>query len=765
MAQKNFSVQSLVSVVFAFVLGLVFNSCDNQEFKEDYEMSTKTVSVNKPKTDPEPPVVKEENWWLKRDSVNNGNSYGFTIVAGDSTSGVTAVSRGITKMEENDKYTIEEKYRNLDLSYANAHKTLGKPECTNGNSNLHVVTLATFGLEDGNVVKVTSDISHAMAKVDGVSRFFPCDSLTNVVLTSVSNVEKTSHRAAATYISDSVYTEIKAELTFVTTGLKQNYAYTQTIADTITRYILSKNEVDSIWAENKQRTVLSATTEQCSFDKVVLFKNGEKNSLHKSIILQYGVDNIAEYEKQVNDFGYRFVSTNGVSKGNSVLNRTEQNWTVNRRVDTYSSNFTNNAQEGIKTSYTLFHESAVYNDGDIKVEFPMIDMNVTESSTKVTTITSTKEEWYDMARFDNEISVNYQGYTQKSAEDVILFKEVKHIVSEGWDSFSAKKTISLWNVHTSIDYVVVYSDYTEERTNYQNDWSWSFGPDSNWEVSADNNTFFTGNVVANVNGTSKNATKNGVVYNWSENAHTLTANVSVANGTQVDKWVGKTINDITVTRNGNTYQFGHDDYSLTDKNGKLGSATTTDTESVYPYTHAVVFGFGGVNAEATVTGIIHVAKPAIPTFFNKKVLGMTAIVSNNAEHTDYMYTALAHLEGGYVVPGTWNKNGELEWHLEWTVQTNATNLNGAAYQHSSKRWIPVYGYDSPDCLQYVTEDGYNADNQTYITANKWNWDEGHKVNGHASVTTSRISFTIANGVATAQDTYTGNSLGSWTYAQ
>lgn len=344
-----------------------------------------------------------------------------------------------------------------------------------------------------------------------------------------------------------------------------------------------------------------------------------------------------------------------------------------------------------------------------------------------------------------------------------VVKKDKTIKSEGWDGSSAKKTITLWSVHTSIDYVVVYSDYTEERTNYQNDWDWSFGPDSNWNVYAENNTFHTSNVVANVVSTGMNVTKNGVIYNWSEDAHTLTANVSVANGTQEDRWIAKTVNDITVTRNGKTYQFGHDNYALTDNKGKLGSATTTNTESVYPYTHSVVFGFGSVNAEATVTGAIHViAKPT--TFFDKKVLGMTAIVSNNAEHTDYMYTALAHLEGGYVVPGTWKK-GELEWHLEWTVQTNATNLNGAAYQHSTQRWIPVYGYDAPDCLQYVTDEGYNADNQSYITANKWNWDEGHKVNGHASVTTSRISFTIANGVATARDTYTGNSLGSWTYAQ
>ena len=314
MAKKFFSEKSLVSLFVAAMMILVSNvfvSCDQERIEE--VPAKQTTSVVK-KDNPEPPAPEPgENWWLKRDSLNNGHEYSFDILAGDSTSGATAVSRGFANMEENDKYTIEEKYRNLDLAYANAHKVLGKPECSMGNGSMNVVTLATFGLEDGNIVKVNSNISHAIAKVKGENRFFPCDSLTNVRLISVSNVERAATRAAATYISDSVYTEIKAELTYVTTGLTQNYAYTQVIGDTITRYILSKNEIDSIWYENKYRKVLNASSEECGFEKVILFKNGESNRLAKKIILQYGVENIAEYEKQVSDFGYVFVSTNGVS--------------------------------------------------------------------------------------------------------------------------------------------------------------------------------------------------------------------------------------------------------------------------------------------------------------------------------------------------------------------------------------------------------------------------------------------------------------------
>ena len=762
MAKKFFSEKSLVSLFVAVLMVMVSNifvSCDN----EDIEKTVETKQFSEKKDNPEPPTEPGENWWLKRDSVNNGHSYEFDILAGDSTSEATAVSRGMANMTENDKYTIEERYRNLDLGYANSHKTLGKPECTFGNGSMNVVTLATFGLEDGNVVKVNSNISHAIAKVNGINRFFPCDSLTDVTLTSVNNVEEPARTRGAQYISDSVYTEIKARLTYVTTGLKQNYQYTQDICDTITRYILSDDAVDSVWYENKGREVLSASTEQCHFEKVVLMKSGEVQKLSKSIVLQYGVETIPEYEKIVKSFNYTLNKVFGISNGESQLNRTEENWKVLRRTDKYSAGF-NNPAEDIITDYTLFHEGATYNDGDIEVEFPVLDMQVSEGNTTVTNIDS-DDSWYEAARLNNTINVSYQGYPQTANESVVLKKEARRIISEGWDSSSASKTISLWNVHTKIDYVVVYSDGSEERDSYEANFEWAFKPVSNWDVTAENTTHFTSAVNASVNGTSKSKTSNGATYTWNENAHTMTSDVTVANGTQIDKWVGTTPNDIQIERNGKVYSFGHDEYSLNDKKENIVLAETNDNGEIYNYSHTVEFGFGGVTTEASVPGIIRVNKPVIPTFFDKKVLDMTAIVANNPEHTDYLYTMLAHLEGGYVVPGVWNKNGELVWHLEHTVKTDATNLNGAVYEHSSGRWVPVHGYDSPDCLQYDTESGANADNQSYATALKWNWDEGHKVNGHASVTTQRIQFSIVDGVATATDAYTNASLGSWTYAK
>ena len=165
--------------------------------------------------------------------------------------------------------------------------------------------------------------------------------------------------------------------------------------------------------------------------------------------------------------------------------------------------------------------------------------------------------------------------------------------------------------------------------------------------------------------------------------------------------------------------------------------------------------------------VIPEEKPNVPdpeTFFGK-LESISQIVVNNPDRNDYWYGLLAHEQGGDVIPGIWSKSGEIRWFKDQRSYASAANLNGCAYEHKSGRWVPVHAWDSPDLLQYDTAEGSNADNQSYLVAMQWNWDEGRKVNGHPSVTTSRITITMSNGVVTAVDSSTGASLGSWTYKQ
>lgn len=764
MANKFNEMKALVVLFIMVLVSNLFTACDNEltDMQAPVTM-TETVKKDNPK-DTIPQKDPELEFYLV--PVHNADSNVVVIAdtIGEKTTNSYWIQGGkaVLSLKQYD-YVTEMKYKNLNVAFSNANKTMAEPEVSERNGEKRYTTKCSFSMEDGNIGYINADSYQMTEKFNGKDHTFEYAKLNSFEVLSLNNVEKATTRAA--YVADSCFTEAKVLLHYVYENSNVQ-GFDVVLVDTCFRKFLAEDDIDFWEYDNVFRKVLTSSTEQCGFRKVGHMKSGEIKYLDKSIILQYGIAPIDQWELIVKSFAFDFYTTNGIAFGETVLNRTEGAWKVNRRNFVYGSVFNTPMGDRIDTKYNGFSEGATYDDGDVKVdEFPVLDMKVSEGNSNVTEMAG--DDWYDKALFTNNINADYQGYPQSASETVILKKEAKRLISEGWDEMTAKKTITLWNINATIDYVKRYSDDTEERTTYVMDFGWNFGPKSKWSVYAENNSYYTGNVVANVNGgaKSKNA-KDGATWGWQENNHSFVAEVSVANGTQKDEWYATTVNDITIERNGNVYNFGHDDYNMVDGGAKLGNATSTDSEDVYPYTHALTFGMGGVTGDATVNGEIHVEKVIVPdTFFGSKVLSVSQIVCNNQNRSDYMYSVLAHLENGQVVPGIWNKNGNIEFHLEWAVAAEANNLNGAAYEPTSGTWVPVHAWDSPDMLQYDSQTGSNVDNQGYVTAMQWNWDEGRKVDGHASVTTNRFSFTIENGVLSATDTYTGSSIGSWTYTK
>jgi len=766
---KTLMAKALVGL-FAVVFVSSFVACDNERITDDFQTQTFTEVVKKdtPKDTITPKDPQLEFYIVPVHEVDK-NQVVIADTVGEKTSNSYWISNGKAKLSLKEyDYITEIKYKELNVAHSNLGKVMSEPERQEINGDIKYVTRCSFPFEDGNMGFIDADAWQLIRKVDGKDHTFAYAKLSSFEVLSLNNVEKASTRGE-TYVVDSTYTEAKVKLHYIYEGVNVP-AFDVILVDTCFRRFLANDEVERWDVENKNRKVLNSTTERCDFTKVAYKKSGAIDRLEKSIILQYNIWGIDEYEKLVHSFHFGAGVPDRITYSDTALERTEGAWKVYRRYLDYGALFSNPVEFGetIKTKYMGYSESTIYDDGDVKVEFPMIDMSIVEGNTTNNLIDG--DEWYDKSKFNNVINVDYQGYPQTASESVILKKEKVRTSDEYWDEATAKKTISLWSIKTSIDYVIRKSDGSEDRTTYEMDFGWSLIPISFWEVYCENNSYYTGAVSANVdNSTNKTLnTKDGnAIWKWIENAHSLVAEVSVANGTQYDKWSGKTVNDIAIERNGNTYSFGHDDYELVDNGASLGEVTSSTEEDVYPYTHSINFGYKGVTAESKAEGKIHIAKtviPDIPTFFGK-LKNMTFIVVNNPDHTDYMYSALAHLEGGYVVPGTWNKSGEIEWHLEWQQQVSADNLNGAAYEHSTGKWVPVHAWDSPDMLQYDTKSGANADNQMYNTANEWSWDEGNKVNGHASVTTDRFSFSMEDGVVSVKDARHNVSLGSWTYKQ
>ena len=193
-------------------------------------------------------------------------------------------------------------------------------------------------LNDGQILTVPVNISTLSVEFQQKRIFCGSDTLLSARLYSVKNLPVSSRAA---YVSKTVNTEYTVELTFAdknTSSYQRHLIYLKGYA---LRYVLSEDDIDKVVVENKNRVVIDATTEKCSFDEVVYMKSGEVNRAEKSIILNRLFKGIDPYDKYVKSFSYAFLKSNGLTSGAESLARTDGNWTVYGRTSKYSADVTN----------------------------------------------------------------------------------------------------------------------------------------------------------------------------------------------------------------------------------------------------------------------------------------------------------------------------------------------------------------------------------------------------------------------------------------
>lgn len=167
-----------------------------------------------------------------------------------------------------------------------------------------------------------------------------------------------------------------------------------------------------------------------------------------------------------------------------------------------------------------------------------------------------------------------------------------------------------------------------------------------------------------------------------------------------------------------------------------------------------------INGEDAGSGANPGDKPASYDF-DSAVTSVSQLVVMKGQK--WCYSWLIRFDNNQALPVEVAQDGtpKIDMSLLTTVggKQNSDKLNGAAYIASKNTWVPCWGYDSADLLQYDSEEAKNIDSQDYFIARDMNWDEGHLgTNGLPSVHTSRFAFTIKDGVFTAADTYNNNAI-------
>ena len=644
-------------------------------------------------------------------------------------------------------YNIEEKYENLDVAYSNNGRTGGEPTILPTDTGSVAITSYYFPLEDGNFAAV----SDTCVRVNDV----PYDKLVNVRLISLNNVDKAGngpHKAmtrAATYLKNTVYTEIVAELTYNTVGIDNVTPKTIILKDTVTRKVMAEDDIDNVSVIDKGRDILDDTSEKCYFTELFTMKSGEKNEVHKNYILSRLFKGIEPYDLIVTAFNYTFYQSHGINGGSegSVESKAE-NWSVWGKTDRYSAGIS--GDKPVTTDYSLYHERCQYKDSYVTVDFEYLAPEVSENGTNVATASSDRSG-YDKAILTNEIKTTYKDYIQNISEYVNLYKESKHIVKEGWDESSAKKEFTDNTMTCSVDYVTTYSDGEIVRTSFKHSFSRSLTVTSNWSSIESSNSNRTNGATLNVSKASK---KDGE-WSWQQENGSISSNVTLAGSSKQNTWESVEANNVTITHRGKTYSFGTDSYTLNNA-ASVANGVENGSYTDYKYSDKLSYKFGDSNVKSVAApGLIKVEIEE-NTFFRKewgKLLSATETVAPNETRKDYVYTWSLHFEHG-TLPVVVRK-GSLapEWNFEFFTSETDSRFNGGYYLKATKSWVNTIAGDGTDWMEWLDANNNNKGNMAYSTATAWCWDEGHRVNGHPSVHTSRHELTVTNGELKAKDTY------------
>ena len=588
-----------------------------------------------------------------------------------------------------------------------------------------------FYFNDGQLVKVPVVIMTFSVDYHGDCHMFGSDTLISARLVSAKNIETRKTRAA--YVTQQVTTEYHVELTFAEKNTRRDSTFVVNLKGYATRNILAEDAIETVVVSNKHREVIDETTERVSFDEITTMKSGEVVTVSKSMILNREFKGIDPYDKFVSSFAYDFEKANGITEGQENAVKNETGWSVYGKTDIYSAELSNNnPADNVSTSYSLYHERAIYKDEYVTVEFGYENVNVDEVKTTSVT-TSSDKSGYDKAILTNEVATSYIGYTQNISEYVNLYKVAKAVEFEGWDESTAKMTISNENVICSIDWITRYNTGETEKESYSKTFSRSLKVTSKWSSTEENANHTTGD--ADVTVTSNKKTDG--FWSWSEETRTITTLTTLNASEQTNSWLAVDPNDITITREGKNYEFGTTTFNAKENGASVNIKEDAEEYTLYTYTDMLSVTFGSNTQNTSATGEITVEKEIkgdFPVEWGRFVKA-TCTVACNEDVKDWVYTWSIHFENG-TLPVVLRKDDNTaninQSYFEYKVDAR---FNGGSYVDGT--WINSIASDEGNYMLWVSNESKVFRMFTYPTATAWGWN-----NKSNSVFTDRYTFEI-----------------------
>lgn len=617
MRKKNIFTANLAVVLTALmslVINLVMSSCS-----DPYDRDEMVITSEEHIAKPQPPITGLDfmfDW-----EVNNYTSWlecPWTIK--ESFTGLN--DRGEMKSwvsHKEDRFAVADTYRNVSLQYTQEHTTKGDVVTKNLSSSatrkeFQDSTRWTAMIEDGNLCYLDVVVKRLQVEVRDTMRVLPYVKVNNAKVISIESLPGTTAMTRSTYVSDSIVRRVTWQLDCeVVAGdvLAQNSQFQQELQDMYKVLLLSEDEIDRAYSRDKNRVVIDDNTERCSFVEVFVMKSKETHEQPQNIILNRELKGIPEYLKTVESFNYTWRKDNPISLGTVKKGvRTEGNWNVDGRTDSFGALINNDKNESITTEYNFYHEGATYKDKWLTESFEIITPVMTEKQTHVEVIETTDPN-YDQARLFNDINTMYLNYPQTCGETVKLQKRAVTIKSEGWESLDGTRTVFNDSIVWTPVYKIEYTDGNVIRTPFHCSDDRSLDPLTKWMSIESNNNQSTGNVtIGNPTSREMSRTVNGAVFTWNRETCILNNNARLAGSTQENQWRSVEPVGMTVTYRGKSITWTDLTISTTNTASVTGGAVVNGYH-VYDYSDALSYRYGNNTKVVPAPGIIKVLAEGI----------------------------------------------------------------------------------------------------------------------------------------------------------
>ena len=547
-----------------------------------------------------------------------------------------------------------------------------------------------------NIVYVPVHITTEEIEIGNTVVPFASDSVRNIRLVSVENVQAQTRSAGSTYVKAVHPTLYKAAIDVLEKNVEEPKSFEVPVQIMTNRYEIDVDDVAEYEVINQKHNPIDDETSELVADVVLTMKSGEVVNEHLSYIVNHKFTKRYGGKHYVAHFKYDNFAINPLyAAGTLEKVKTDGNWDIYGQTDTYRTDDANGVEEDLVTMWTdLYMEVGTYHHpvaGDIvwSIETPEVE----QISTGITAVASDEEGW-QKAELTDVISAKYLGRGQSLDAKADLYTKTKNRVD--FELTNGELTVVENHIKGKIDVVETFSDGSTTTTTDNIDVEWWVKPITDWKAYEANSTQLTGEVVIKLVSSSEQSKG---FWKFEQENREMTSEATLNASVQKNIWQSAVANKFKYVREGKTYTFDELKFEASNANGAYVTlAEKEDGLDTYKYGDKLTVKLDGVSVVSEAPGKIYIT--------NATIIGYSA-KDKDLKVTDNDVTA------SFTKVTKFSDNTEKEDKLSktyprsWTLLTEWSSHETDASQTTAQPTVKLEGSEPVS-----SEDGWSCVNET-----------------------------------------------------